>query len=249
MNMKDLEVYLINLDRSPDRLSEMDERLKKMGLKYKRVAAVEGWNAKFGDAEIDPRKYSLAHGKILEPTEAACYMSHYNAMREFLESKEKYALILEDDMEFDKDFADVLEALLERGDWDIAKLNGGHGGGNIRIGRELVPGRRIAMNLFHQSKSGAYVINRKAAKSYVINMLPMFVPFDHELAKFWKYGIRGVSVAPFPSHEVVGGASTIDYKAIKMNRKPWYRKGPTALYRSYIAMRRPVHVFFNLFKK
>jgi glycosyl transferase family 25 len=165
-------------------------------------------------------------------------------MKEFAEkSGKRFALILEDDMEFDSDFADVLFRLLRDDSWDMVKLNGAHSGGNLPVGR-LSPKHSLAANLFHQSKSGAYLVNKKAARSYVSKMLPMFVPLDHEFVKFWKYGVRGYSVAPFPSRE--GGApSTIDYAQVRKNRLPWYGRLPMLLYKSYIALRRIVHVVFG----
>ena len=237
--MKDLEVYLINLDRSKDRLQAMEKKLEKLGLKFTRIPAVDGKNTVFTEKEINSKKYSLLHGKYITPTEVACYISHYNTMKEFLKSDKKFALVLEDDMIFSKDFLPVLESLTKKSnDWDLVKFNGGHSGGNIKY-RNVINGVNLVWNLFHQSKTGAYLMNKKAAKSYTEKMLPMFVPIDHEYVKFWKYGLRGFSLSPFPSWEE-DGPSTIDYKAMKKNRKPWYKKFPTFGYKIFIALRRIV---------
>ncbi|MDR2098493.1 MAG: glycosyltransferase family 25 protein [Rickettsiales bacterium] len=240
----DLEILVINLDRSPERMREMEARLRRLGLRYTRVPAVDGRQASFTKREVDAWKYSLAHGKLITPSEVACYISHYSAIRAFAENpRKKFALILEDDMEFDGDFADVVAALLKNHSWDMVKLNGNHAGGNVSVAR-ITSGRRLVANAFHQSKAGAYLINKKAARSYARKMLPMFVPLDHELVKYWKYGIRGYSVHPFPSRET-GAPSTIDYAQVRRNRKPWYRKGPTLAYKSYIALRRALHLLFG----
>ena len=39
---KDLEVYVINLDRSPERMADMKKKLSALGLEYKRIPAVDG---------------------------------------------------------------------------------------------------------------------------------------------------------------------------------------------------------------
>jgi len=245
---KDLEIYVINLDRSQDRMLMMTERLEKLSLPYKRVSAVDGSHVKFGRHEINAGKYLFAHGKIPQPGEIGCFMSHYSVMSEFIKHSEKeYALIFEDDMVFDSDFKDVISALLERRDWDMVKLNSVHGGGNVGL-KPLCTGRFLALNLFHQSKAGAYIVNRSAAKNYIAEMLPMFVPFDHEFMKFWKYNIRSFSVLPSPSWESWEGARTIDYDAVRRGRKPWYRPS-VALYRSYIGIRRIMYVLSALFRK
>ena len=235
--MDDFAIYLINLDRSPERLKTMDKRLKKLGLTYERFSAIDGKKTTFFNTEIDEEKYSLLHGKYITPTEVACYISHYEVMKKFLSSKKKYALVLEDDVQFSKEFLAVLSALEKCSDkWDVVKLNGAHGGGKMKC-MQLTKKTSLVLNLFHQSKTGAYVINKKAAEAYVKKMLPMFVPVDHEYVKFWKYGLRGFSVYPFPvSEEDV--QSTIDYKMMLLNRKPFYKKLPVLIYKTYISLRR-----------
>ncbi len=245
--MDDLEVYLINLDRSQDRLQLMDKKLRNMNLKYKRISAVDGQSALFSPNEIDEEKYSLAHGKYTTPTEIACFMSHYNAIVDFYNnSRKKYALILEDDMDFDDDFCDVVRDILRLDCWDVVKLNGAHGGGRARHCR-INEKYSLVFNWFHQSKSGAYLINKVAAFAYIQKMLPMFVPFDHEFIKYWKYGLRGYSVYPFPCREGgISKTSTIDYKMVKKNRKPFFKKFPTLCYKMFIALRRIVWGCFNM---
>ena len=240
--LKNLEIYVINLDRSKDRLDNMKTKLKKLNLNFTRQAAVDGKKTTFTSQEVNEKKYSLCHGKYITPTEVACYMSHYNTLKNFYENSDKdFALILEDDMEFVSDFKEILEKLLSEPCWDIVKLNGGHGGGSIKY-KQIMPNYNLVLNLFHQSKSGAYLVNKKAAKAYVEKMLPMFVPFDHELVKYWKYKLNGFSLSPFPSWEGEdGNTSTIDYKMVKKNRKPFYKKLPTVIYKSYIAITRLLH--------
>ncbi|MDE6224242.1 MAG: hypothetical protein K2M23_02070, partial [Alphaproteobacteria bacterium] len=139
-----------------------------------------------------------------------------------------------------------LKAILKNKSWDLVKLNGGHSGGNV--GAVKLTGKySLVLNAFHQSKTGAYLINRKAGKSYYEKLLPMFVPIDHEYIKLWKYKIRGFSVAPFPSWEEEG-PSTIDYKMVKKNRRPWYKNFPKLAYKFYIALYRLVWIMPEILK-
>jgi glycosyl transferase family 25 len=243
----ELEIYVINLDRSFERMERIGERLKKINLIYKRISATDGNKTKFTKKEISPKKYMLAHGKTMTPSEIGCYISHYNVMNEFINnSKKEYALILEDDMVFNEDFINVLEKLLKNKSWDMIKLNGKHKGGNIKL-IKINSKYTLTKNLFFKSQSGAYLVNRRAGEKYLKKLLPMFVPLDHEFIKFWKYGIRGFSLYPFPSREE-NSDSTINYTAIKKNRLTWYLRFPALLYRIYITLCRTLYAIFSSLK-
>ena len=240
-----IEVYVINLDRSPDRLKNITRRLKILNIPFTRFSAVDGKNRIFNSSEVNSFRYFLSHGKTVTPTEVACFISHVNVMKKFVnESVKPFALILEDDMILNYDFVDVLSCLIDKKNWDLVKLNGAHRGGNLDI-CVLNDNYNLVKNYFHQSKTGAYVLNRYAAKQYIKQLLPMFVPIDHEFIKFWKYKIRGFSVSPFPSWEE-DGQSTIDYKQIKKNRKMFLLRIPSMFYKIYIAIRRIIWCVFSL---
>ncbi|MDR0367289.1 MAG: glycosyltransferase family 25 protein, partial [Rickettsiales bacterium] len=225
-NNNSLAVFVINLDRAKDRLSRMRARLKEIGLGYERIKAVDGAVCDLDMAAVvDRKKHLLAHGKHILKNEVACSLSHVLAMEKFLETKAHAALILEDDMRFNAGFVEVVQALMKRGDWDVVKLNGAHGGGKIRA-QKLAGKYRLVKNAFHQSRTGAYVLTRAAAEKYVKKLLPVWLPLDHEMFKYWKYGLRGFSVDPFPSREE-GSPSTIGYQNEKSRRLPAWKKLPS----------------------
>ncbi len=246
--LENLKVYVVNLDRSPERLKSIDKRLKDIGLDYTRISAVDGKVREFTSKEINKNKYSFFHGKYITPTEVACFVSHVNVWEEFEKNNDaEFALVLEDDMIFSDEFVSVLKALVkDKKSWDVVKLNGGHKGGNLKV-KNLTNKTSLVLNLFHQSKTGAYIMNKKAAKSYLSKIYPMFVPIDHEFIKFWKYGLNIFSVYPFPSVEE-DVPSTIDYNMVKKNRKPRYKKLPVMFYKSYIAILRLILVSFKFIK-
>lgn len=232
-----LDCLLINLDRSPERLAQMQERLDYFKLPFRRVSAVDGKKVTFTEREIDASAYESCHGKYVTPTEVACYISHYNAFQAFLEGDKEYALILEDDMVFSDDFLLVLENLIKNHkDWDMVKLNGCHWAFPITP-KMIYKDYKLVLNLFQQTKSGAYLVNRIAARNYLKDLLPMIVPYDHEFTKHWKYNIKICSLVPFPTWEK-GGDSTIDYVMVNKYKKPWYKRINTLAYRTNIALKR-----------
>ena len=237
-----LDCLLINLDRSPERLVQMQEQLDFFDLPFRRISAVDGQQVTFTPREIDGAAYENCHGKYVTPTEVGCYISHYNAFQAFLEGDKEYALILEDDMVLNDDFLLLLEELIKNHrDWDMVKLNGCHRACPITK-KMLCKDYKLVINLFQQTKSGAYLVNRLAAHNYVRKLLPMKVPYDHEFTKQWKYKITICSVVPFPTREK-GEDSTINYSEMNNYKKPWYQRVNTLVYRMDIALKRLWYAF------
>lgn len=237
-----VDIYLVNLERSKDRLAVMESRLNRFKFPFMRIEAVDGVKETFSNDLINYNKYRYAHGKNPVLAEIGCYQSHIKVMNYFLTHSEKpYALILEDDVDFEPTFLDAVESLLEVDDFDVVRLSGKHGGGKFPK-RQLASPYKMMYNFFFQNHSGSYIISRKAAKNYTQKMNPMFVPYDHELGKYWKYDLRGFSISPFPVYEVKKD-STISLSVIKKNRLKGVKKMPRLFYRLYVHIYRFISTF------
>lgn len=94
-------VFVINLKRSPDRLKEIDKQLKKLGINYDRVEAVDG-------AELTSEQVSALTTKnckmFCTRSSIGCALSHMKAWRIIQRRGIKSAMILEDDAIFCQDF-------------------------------------------------------------------------------------------------------------------------------------------------
>lgn len=107
----------INLDRAPKRLELIEQRLSHFSCPFERVAAIDGKSLNQSDIDLlKPHLFSL--NKIWFPyqlinNEYACFLSHRKCWEKLVESKEDYAVILEDDVEFSPD----AEAYLTNSDW------------------------------------------------------------------------------------------------------------------------------------
>lgn len=239
-----LKTLLINLDRSPQRLQLMQQRLEKTRLSWQRVPAVEG---KFLNIVEDPRVslscYRKRHGKVLNPAEVGCYLSHIKALETFLaDPAANFALILEDDIDFAADFTHVLHDLLAHAAaWDMVKLSGFHSGtpvGGPTVGQK----RRLSVMLSRQTGSAAYLVNRHAAEIYLAKLLPMQLPYDHAFDKGWDFGLRIRIVNPLPTEldweqpSTIGGVDASPY--VKL---PWHQRLSTYQYRLFNELRRVAH--------
>lgn len=244
----DILVILINLDRATKRLSDMKNRCESIGINYARISAVDGRSYKFSNAEYDEKLYNLCVGRKTNPCEIGCYLSHYNAINKFLGSGKKYAIILEDDAVFSRDFVGIANELIKISTfWDFVKFNTARDGGMFNIPvKNLNKNYKLYASLFPKVFAAAYIINRKAAQSLSEKLLPMFVPFDHEMVKFWKYGIRQFSVFPSPVKVMYEDSYIAGYghKALKF---PFYKRISVLAYRIYVQVLRTIN-FYKLLK-
>ncbi len=232
--MNDLQVLVINLDRSVDRLARIDAALQALDLPFTRVPAVDG--RQLSEAErsqaIDEATYQRRHGMSSLPGEIGCYLSHVKAIRQFLDSNARAALILEDDVQPDAALPAVLRALLEcPAHWDMVKISGVHSGTPVRV-RPLTPDHWLAVMLSRCTGASAYVINRTAAAVYLQQLLPMTLPYDHVYDQGWRFGLQIRLVTPLAAHHDQQVATTIAPTAPGRSRKfHWTRRLPAFAYR------------------
>ena len=238
-----LQTFVINLDRSPDRLQVMQERLAGAGLAWQRVSAVEG-------AKLDPSacpdvsvpSYRKAHGKELNAAELGCYLSHIKALRAFLAGPGDFALVLEDDADFPPDFKPLLQRLMDTGEqWDIVKLSSFHSGTPVRIGK-LFGAYELAVPLSRLMNSNSILFSRRAAQGLLDKLLPMQLPYDHALERASMMGLRLRMVTPLPCPSDTGLSSTIgDRQRLRQFKLRWYRRAPAMLFRARTELLRVYH--------
>lgn len=221
--------YIINLDRSPERLATISARLDTLGIGWTRIQAVDGNS--FGAPpwpNHDFAGFDRHFGKPPGKGELGCYLSHVEAMRTFLRDDYETALILEDDAALPDDLPailDELEAMASQ--WDVVTLSGFHRA-LPRTNANMASGRKLVTFFGPQRGAAAYLVSRKAAESYSRLLLPMHVPYDHEFDKAWRYGIRFRGLVPFPVRPD-RSPSTIGHG--KRRKKVWYRRTSVLFYR------------------
>ena len=161
-----LPVYVINLARRPDRLASISENLKRVGIVWERVQAIDGMN--------------LQGTKWLDQASLACSQSHRKAMQVFLDSPHPAAMILEDDAEVGEDASAFLESV----EWwprnhGLLKLD------SPRSARFIGPeyGQAPTGRSFHEIPywgilATGYLINRNAAEIVLASPDCKYFPID-----------------------------------------------------------------------
>jgi glycosyl transferase family 25 len=191
--------YVINLDRSPDRMERIGHELAAQGIAHERHAAVDGRSLDLSaEADFDGEGYARSHGKKVVPNEVGCYLSHMAVMKRFLQTAHEHCLVLEDDAQLSNDFSAVVQQVLgspANGDLTLLYGNRRH----VALALSELPCHRKMVGYWgKQTGAVAYLVNRKAAEAFVRHMLPMRLPLDHAFSQVWTMGIRMRGVHPFP---------------------------------------------------
>jgi glycosyl transferase family 25 len=154
-----MRVFVINLDRCPERMTRLAGLLGALGVPFERIAAVDG-------RELDPIPPAKAfNGRyVMTRSELACVLSHRMAWFRFIASADEYCLVLEDDVHLGKDFGAIArgDIGLEAAAFDLIKIETrSHKIWVDRFDARTVGGQRRIARL-HSAHLGAaaYIISR-----------------------------------------------------------------------------------------
>ena len=193
-----MRAFVINLDRAPERWTHMAAALALAGIEACRVSALDGKTLRPTPAQYSAGRYRWLHGRTGTREEVGCYLSHLKALDEFLATDEEHALICEDDLTFKTDLPGVISALLQiQARWNIVRLTGLSDGNSFRV-RRLSGDYHLAVSLGRMKGTGAYLVDRRAARAFCRHLLPMRLPYDHAFDREWFYGLTCAAVSPFP---------------------------------------------------
>lgn len=174
--LPEFPTYAISLPRATERRASLSKKMQEVGLSYEIIDATDerqGLNPaelKLIGGEENVAKYKSK----LVPGALGCLISHLRCYEKLLESDYEYALIVEDDVKFAKEFRDAFGAILSRvfdkgrlKHWHMINL-GWWVTGEIRsfIGKDTYPLNILKRRLIHTSISKKYYIGKMVAGIY-----------------------------------------------------------------------------------
>ena len=229
-------VFLINLDRSPERLALATENFSKVGMPFQRIAGYDASKEDTSLCEIDQVAFTKIHGrKSIRKGEIGVYQSHLRAINSFLESDKDFAIILEDDVLPLAHAINSIEQLIAwESDWDIVPLFHFHSGGPVTLKHS--DSLKLTVHLAHISSSAAYMINRHAAQVLIKHMAVQRVCVDHALFENWAHGLRLRGILPM-AMQLSAQANISTINAENSVKLAIWRRMPTFLARIHVAVR------------
>lgn len=176
-----MNCYLINLDRSRDRLEFMASQFEKHGLTFERVEAVDG-RALSEEKLASYTQLSKNWPIALGPTEIGCFLSHRKCIEMAAKSEAAFSAIFEDDVTLSNGAARLLSSdHWLPGEADLVKIDAyGH---EVLISLPVTKEGPYAVTrlLSRHLQTGGYIISRIAAQRLIKMMDKAPAPVDHFL--------------------------------------------------------------------
>ena len=198
--------YVINLARSVDRRAHMTAELKKTGMNYEFITAVEGRDLDLSDTSlVDPSLPTLT--QFLAGTAGAA-LSHLSVYQKIIEDGLDKALVLEDDVLLPADLESLTDAVADQLTGSEVALLSINSIDPCKVSREgairLPSSRLLALpiDVFRPRSGGAYVITREACERLVKFIIPIRVNPD-DWWFFYREGVldRVRCVVSMPVHK------------------------------------------------
>jgi hypothetical protein len=222
--------YVVNLERSSDRLAHITTQLQGAQLGFKVVRAVDGRLLDVTDpAIVTP---SIAAHKTFRPGAAGSALSHLEAYRRAISDGYDIVLVLEDDVVVPHDLARLVEAVLpamdDRPEVVLLNFHVPRPARMLEEGRvPLQPGRWLAYpaDPSDYSSGGGYLITRAACENIKRANTPITF-FADRWGQFLELGVlqRLRCVSPMPVMNSAAFRTTIDHFPAGSMRDKAYQK-------------------------
>jgi glycosyl transferase family 25 len=183
-----IEIRVINLERSKDRLELISHDLDSAGLQWSRLEAIEPDSSSALDHPLYRKKRAnYLNERDLTRGEIGCFLSHLAALKDFLDGAKEYLLVLEDDVLITSSAASdflmlpkLFEGRLGR-TWHCANLTVSY---HKRF-RPLFDFRDLQVRraFYFPMLSSALFWNRQGARDFVQSIMQdgIYLPVDDQL--------------------------------------------------------------------
>ncbi len=171
-----MQVYVINLERNPERLEFIGQRLESLEINFVRVDAIDGY-------ALDKEYIEKFRENSKRPTgwkegQIGCFLSHRKAWQAIIDGEAEYGVVLEDDLHI----AASLKSLISDLSWipkdaDIIRLESTTNWVKLtKLGQ--VHNREICLVNNDTWGAGAYILSKKIAQFLLEQDPALWLPAD-----------------------------------------------------------------------
>lgn len=224
------KTYVINLDRSPDRLSSIAAELQREGIPFERIAAVDGSKLPTAQPDYTSQIDADHFERDLTLGEIGCAMSHFRVLRSFLNSGADYALVLEDDVVLAPGVRNTIHSFIE---W-VGKSGTGFRAANFghRAKRPFSPLLQVSSHTFGRSHyypmtTAALLWTQQGAEHFLRTNPKIAAPIDIQFRRWIGWSGQGWGVRPPLALQSAFVSEIAERKSGKIRRSFTYR------YKSY----------------
>jgi len=170
--------YLINLERSTERLAQARRMFQNCGLEFERIPAVDGTT--LTDAACRQLTAGSAYRRELARAEIGCFLSHRHCLGLIAEGNNPWGAVFEDDIKLSSNAA----LFLRNADWipagtDMVKLDTGNSACLIGKSRTHLPtGYQLARLVSRHLCAGGYLISKTCASALYALTESIHMPID-----------------------------------------------------------------------
>ncbi|MEA1988048.1 MAG: glycosyltransferase family 25 protein [Pseudomonadota bacterium] len=171
-----MQVYVINLERNPERLEFIGQRLESINIDFNRIDAVDGYalDKKYIEEfrETSKRPTGWKEGQI------GCFLSHRKVWQVIVDGEAEYGVILEDDLHI----SSALKGIISNLNWipkdaDVIRLESTTNWVKLtKLGH--VNNRDICLVNNDTWGAGAYVLSKKTARFLLEQDPAIWLPAD-----------------------------------------------------------------------
>ena len=218
-----MHVFVINLDRSADRLTSISAHLHRLGLDFTRISAVDGsaLTTSQRTLEYSPVKNRKAYRRALSNGEIGCYLSHRACWQQIVDEHLDVALILEDDAVLHQRLPELLATIEQLSSpWELTILCDPQKNKKANSSRPL--NQDYQLSEYKKLPSGAigYAVSAHGAAKLVEARATFGRPVDDDMQFYWEYQglVFGVEPSPIWHSEATAG-SDIDASGRRQGSK------------------------------
>lgn len=200
--MQTFQITVINLDDSVDRLASFQRQIEPENVHWSRLSAVDGrYEMPYGDFTYDENQAVIRHDRSLRTGEIGCYLSHIKALKNFISSNAKYAIIFEDDVKIPRGSINTIKTICMKLDelygdhWDCLNFGASQRKGFQRFAFDCLDIKILRSTYLPVSLPGV-LWSRAGATALLNDKISKIIrgPIDTEMRSF--FARRGRSFVP-----------------------------------------------------